>query len=61
MKKKKQDPKKTTKFEIKFGGLKKHDLKIQPINVFALKIEYLEEGSGPSPAIPSPRMPAPRC
>ena len=58
MKKKKQDPKKTTQFEIKFGGLKKHDLKIQPINVFALKIEYLEEG--PSPAIPSPRMPAPR-
>ena len=52
MKKKKQDTKKISKFEIKFGGLKKHDLKIQPINVFALKIEYLEEGPAPFPVAP---------
>ncbi len=41
-----------SKFEKKFGGLKKHDIKIQPINVFALKIEYLEEGPAPAPFIP---------
>jgi hypothetical protein len=64
MKKKNENLKATTKFEKKFGGLNKHDLKIQPINVFALKIEYLEEGPapfGPAPFAPAPTVPFSRC
>jgi hypothetical protein len=49
-KKKKVAPTKVaTKFEKKFGGLKKHDLQVKPINVFALKVEYLEEAPAPIP------------
>lgn len=41
--------KKSQDFEKAFGGLKKHNLKIKSINVFALKIEYLEEAPAPAP------------
>lgn len=47
----------TSKFASIFGGLKKHDLDIEPINVFALKIEHCEETF--SPTCPFPAMPAP--
>jgi hypothetical protein len=52
-----------SKFASIFGGLKKHDLDVEPINVFALKIEHCEETFPPScpfPMAPAPFMPAPR-
>jgi hypothetical protein len=42
-KKRKMTKKKVSNFKKAFGGLKKHNLKIKSINVFALKIEYMEE------------------
>lgn len=43
--------------EFNFGGLTIHKLEEEYIQVFALKIEYLEEGPGPAPgpSAPSPR------
>jgi hypothetical protein len=35
-----------------FGGLNVHDLNIEPINVFALKIEHCEEVFPPSCGTP---------
>lgn len=52
-KKVKKKSKSKATFSSQFGGLKKHVLKIQPINVFALKIEYLEEGASPTPVLPA--------
>jgi hypothetical protein len=39
-----------------FGGLKMHELEIEPINVFALKIEHCEEPGymGPGCGVPMP-------
>lgn len=61
MKKIKASAKKSKKKNLKqeFGGLKKHDLQIQPINVFALKVEHCEETWSPScgvPMTPGPTM-----
>lgn len=40
-----------------FGGLNVHDLNIEPINVFALKIEHCEEVWSPSCGVPMRRAP----
>lgn len=40
-----------------FGGLKMHELEIEPISVFALKIEHCEEPGYMSPTCPAPFVP----